>query len=51
MQDDIPLIGHSVEARIYAEDPYNGFLPGAGRLVFFSQPEDSTDVRVETGTL
>merc|ERR1712110_601954 len=48
-QKDIPLIGHSVEGRVYAEDPENGFLPGAGKLVYLSQPEASEDVRVETG--
>lgn len=48
-QEDMPLIGHSVEARIYAEDPENGFLPGAGKLVFLQQPAESENVRVETG--
>lgn len=48
-QKDIPLEGHSVEARVYAEDPENGFLPGAGKLVYLNQPDASEDVRVETG--
>lgn len=48
-QADIPLKGHSVEARVYAEDPENGFLPGAGKLVYLSPPEESDVVRVETG--
>jgi len=48
-QEDIPLMGHSVEARVYAEDPENGFLPGAGKLVYLNQPPSSADVRVETG--
>ena len=26
-QKDIPLMGHAFEARVYAEDPDNGFLP------------------------
>ena len=45
----MPLIGHSVEARVYAEDPENGFLPGAGKLVYLNQPDAGEDVRVETG--
>jgi len=31
-QDDVRLSGHAVEARVYAEDPYAGFLPQAGRV-------------------
>lgn len=45
-QQDIPLKGHAFEARIYAEDPRGGFLPGAGVLEYLNAPEDA---RVETG--
>ena len=31
-QEQIPLVGHAFEARIYAEDPNNNFMPGAGQL-------------------
>lgn len=48
-QDQIPLKGHSVEARIYAEDTYSGFLPSAGQLLYLALPKESPDVRVETG--
>lgn len=48
-QEDIKKSGHAFEARIYAEDPKNGFLPGAGPLLHLSTPESSDDVRVETG--
>uniref|UniRef100_A0AAR5QJE0 Methylcrotonoyl-CoA carboxylase subunit alpha, mitochondrial n=1 Tax=Dendroctonus ponderosae TaxID=77166 RepID=A0AAR5QJE0_DENPD len=48
-QEDIPLKGHSFEARIYAEDPRAGFLPGAGRLEYLNSPPAAEDVRVETG--
>lgn len=48
-QDEVPLNGHAFEARIYAEDPQDGFLPGAGPLLFFSTPRSAQDVRIETG--
>jgi len=37
-QEDIRLDGWSVETRIYAEDPYRGFLPSTGRLVRYRPP-------------
>ena len=45
-QAQVPLQGHAVEARIYAEDPARGFLPSTGTLVALSFPEG---VRVDTG--
>ena len=38
-QEDIPLVGHSFEARVYAEDPENGFLPGSGLIKILREPE------------
>ena len=40
-QEDVTLTGWAVENRIYAEDPYRGFLPSIGRLVRYNPPEDA----------
>ncbi|XP_046388913.1 methylcrotonoyl-CoA carboxylase subunit alpha, mitochondrial [Ischnura elegans] len=48
-QKELNINGHSFEARIYAEDPAGGFLPGAGQLHYLSTPEAASDVRIETG--
>ncbi|KAF7998181.1 hypothetical protein HCN44_009579 [Aphidius gifuensis] len=48
-QNDIKINGHAFEARIYAEDPRNGFLPRAGPLLHLKAPESSNNVRIETG--
>ena len=37
-QDDIGIDGWAIENRVYAEDPYRGFLPSTGRLVEYSPP-------------
>lgn len=42
----VELVGHSVEARVYAEDPARGFLPTGGRVLALSEP---TSVRVDSG--
>lgn len=47
-QADIPMNGWAMEARLYAEDPANGFLPSIGRLDHFVMPEDA---RVDTGVM
>lgn len=49
LQDDIILNGHSFEARIYAEDPNNDFMPGAGPLLHLSTPQADAETRIETG--
>jgi propionyl-CoA carboxylase alpha chain len=40
-QDDIKIDGWAIENRVYAEDPYRGFLPSTGRLVRYSPPPAS----------
>jgi propionyl-CoA carboxylase alpha chain/3-methylcrotonyl-CoA carboxylase alpha subunit len=45
-QDQIKLNGWAMEARLYAEDPANGFLPSIGRLEHFVMPDG---IRVDTG--
>jgi propionyl-CoA carboxylase alpha chain len=58
-QDQVQLNGWAIENRVYAEDPYRGFLPSIGRLVHYGPPasedtpygEAATDayVRVDDG--
>ncbi|MEM8690194.1 MAG: acetyl/propionyl/methylcrotonyl-CoA carboxylase subunit alpha [Pseudomonadota bacterium] len=48
-QGDLTIGGHAVEARLYAEDPLNGFLPQAGRLLRLSWPQQIQGLRVDTG--
>ena len=47
-QDDITLTGHSIEARIYAEDPSRGFLPTGGQAIDVITPEGE-GIRVDAG--
>jgi propionyl-CoA carboxylase alpha chain/3-methylcrotonyl-CoA carboxylase alpha subunit len=49
-QDQIGFSGHAIEARLYAEDPGNGFLPSMGTLKVFELPgEVRGDSAVEAG--
>ncbi|PFH46262.1 hypothetical protein AMATHDRAFT_70231 [Amanita thiersii Skay4041] len=41
-QSSIPLVGHAFEARIYAENPRNNFLPDSGPLLYLSTPTPTT---------
>ena len=50
-QSQIPRLGHAFEARIYAENPRNNFLPDVGPLIHLSTPPTSTSVRLEEGFL
>lgn len=51
--DSVTFSGHAIEARLYAEDPVNGFLPSIGDLAAFtpaSQPAVRWDSGVRTGS-
>ena len=50
-QSELQICGHAFEARIYAEDPNNDFLPAAGTLTWLQQPTESSRVRVDTGVV
>jgi 3-methylcrotonyl-CoA carboxylase alpha subunit len=48
-QEELAICGHSIEARVYAEDPDRDFLPSIGRLRHLRTPEENTHVRIDTG--
>jgi 3-methylcrotonyl-CoA carboxylase alpha subunit len=45
-QSQVRFDGYAIEARVYAEDPENGFLPSTGRIVAIELP---ADIRVDSG--
>lgn len=47
-QDELSINGHSIEVRVYAEDPKNNFLPDIGKLVTYRRPQ-GPGVRVDDG--
>lgn len=42
-------IGHAIEARLYAEDPANDFLPSTGTLHVWRPPEPARGLRIDSG--
>ena len=44
-QDDVKLNGWAIESRVYAEDPYRGFLPSTGRLSVYRPPNSSAPAK------
>ena len=47
-QQDVSLTGHAVEARIYAEDPAQGYMPSTGTVHLF-QPPSGPGIRHDEG--
>jgi len=47
-QDDITWVGSAIEARLYAEDPSNDFLPATGTLIAY-ESDSNIDARWDTG--
>jgi len=48
-QSELSIVGHAIEARIYAEDPARDFMPSIGRLEHLVAPAEGEAVRVDTG--
>ena len=48
-QTDLSINGHAFEARIYAEDPNNDFLPATGKISYMDTPVTGNHVRVDSG--
>ncbi|KAJ5100457.1 hypothetical protein N7456_006509 [Penicillium angulare] len=49
VEENIARSGHGIEARIYAENPNQGFIPDSGRLIHVRTPATSEDVRIDAG--
>src|SRR5690606_40401758 len=48
-QEQVPLHGHGIEVRLYAEDAEQGFLPASGRLDLYREPAPGPGRRVDSG--
>jgi len=48
-QAQVPLRGHAIEVRLYAEEPEKGFLPSIGKLSWFSTGAPSPHLRLDSG--
>ncbi len=50
-QVEVPLQGHAIEVRLYAEDPEGGFLPASGRLDLYQEAAPGIGRRVDSGVV
>jgi 3-methylcrotonyl-CoA carboxylase alpha subunit len=48
-QEQVPLNGHAIEVRLYAEDPEGGFLPASGHLHLYHEAAAGPGRRVDSG--
>jgi 3-methylcrotonyl-CoA carboxylase alpha subunit len=48
-QADLTWRGHAIEVRVYAENPFNDFLPSTGRIGRFVHPTRALDFRLDSG--
>ena len=48
-QEDVKINGHSMEYRVYAEDPSRKFLPSIGFLTKYQEPDAHENIRIDTG--
>lgn len=48
-QQQIPLQGHAIEVRLYAEDPDHDFLPASGQLQLYREPLPGPGQRIDSG--
>ena len=49
-QEDLSIRGHALECRIYAEDPWNNYMPSTGTLAQYVPPVGA-NVRVDSGVI
>jgi acetyl-CoA/propionyl-CoA carboxylase biotin carboxyl carrier protein len=46
-----PIVGHAIEARVYAETPARGYLPATGTVALWQPGDARIDSAVETGSV